>query len=141
MLPVLYTNGTIVPASRRPANRLSSLFDTFFNDEAQAWPSLPLSMWEDEHNVYVEMDAPGVKESDVELTVHQGDLVIKGERKCERQHGGYDNRSYGRFAQRITLPSAVDAGKVEAKLANGVLSMTFPKSEAAKPRRITLKTE
>jgi HSP20 family protein len=135
MLPVLYTNGSVAPV-----NRLSSLFDTFFNEDAFTPPSLPLSMWEDEHSVYVEMDAPGVKESDVELCVHQGHLIIKGERKCERQ-SGYDTRRYGRFAQRITLPSLVDADRVEAKLANGVLSVTFPKSEAAKPRRIALKAE
>ena len=50
-------------------------------------------------------------------------------------------RSYGRFEQRVTLPTPVDADKVEAKLANGVLSITLPKSEEAKPRKIALKSE
>jgi HSP20 family protein len=81
MLPVLYTNGSVVPASALSVNRLSSLFDTFFNDDtfaqAPAWSGFPFSMWVDEHSVYVEMDAPGVTEKDVELSVHQGDLIIQ----------------------------------------------------------------
>jgi HSP20 family protein len=57
------------------------------------------------------------------------------------KEGGYDTRSYGRFEQRVTLPAPVDADKVEGKLANGVLSLTLRKSEAAKPRKIALKSE
>lgn len=148
MLPAL-RNGSLVPTiNGGPVNRLSSLFDRFFNDDlfvplatAPAWTTLPLSLWEDEQNVYIQMDTPGVTEKDIDLTVHEGDLIIRGERKCERQEGGYDTRSYGRFEQRVSLPSAVDADKVEAKLANGVLAVTFPKSEAAKPRKIALKSE
>jgi HSP20 family protein len=148
MLPTLRKNGSLIPATMGgPINRLSSLFENVFNNDlfapltTPAWSALPLSMWEDEHNVHVEVDAPGLTDKDIEVSVHQGDLVIKGERKCERQEGGYDTRCYGRFEQRITLPSLVDADKVEAKLANGVLCVTFAKSEEAKPRKIALKSE
>ena len=78
---------------------------------------------------------------DVELTLHDGDLILQYERKSEEKKGGYDTRTYGRFEQRVTLPAPVDADKVEAKLANGVLSVTFPKSESAKPRKIAVKSE
>jgi HSP20 family protein len=132
MLPVVYTNGTT-------RNRLASLFDTFFNDNAPE-ASSGLALWEDEQNAYVELDAPGVSENDVELHIHQGELFIQAERKRERQ-AGYDNRNYGKFKQRIALPCPVDTDKVQAKLVNGVLSITCPKSESAKPRRITLKSE
>jgi len=148
MLPALRNTGSMIPATTGgPVTRLSSLFDTLFSDDffalptAPAWSALPLSMWEDEHNVYVEVDAPGVTDKDIEVSVHGGDIIIKGERKCERKEDGYDTRSYGRFEQRVTLPTPVDADKVEAKLANGVLSITFPKSEEAKPRKIALKSE
>jgi len=146
MLPAL-RNGSLLPATE-PVNRLSSLFDRFFNDDffipvttGRTWSALPLSLWEDEHNVYVEIDAPGMTEKDIEVSVHDGDLVVRGERKCERQGGGYDTRCYGRFEQRVTLPAPVEIDRTEAKLANGVLSVTFPKSEAAKPRKIALKSE
>jgi len=148
MLPALRNSGSMIPATTGgPVNRLSSLFDIFVNDDFfalptnPAWSALPLALWEDEHNVYVNVDAPGVTDKDIEVSVHGGDLIIKGERKCERKEGGYDTRSCGRFEQRVTLPTPVDADKVEAKLANGVLSITLPKSEEAKPRKIAVKSE
>ena len=140
MVPAIRNNNSLIPTAG-PVNRIGSLFDTFFNEAVPAWSGAPLSLWEDENAVHVEMDAPGLTDKDVELSVHQGVLVIKGERKSERKERGYDTRSYGRFEQHITLPSPVDADRVEAKLANGVLSVTFPKSESAKPRRIALKSE
>jgi HSP20 family protein len=98
-------------------------------------------MWEDEQKVYVEVDAPGVTDRDIDVSVHDGEVIIRGERKSEEKKGGYDTRTYGRFEQRVTLPAPVDADQVEARLANGVLSVTFPKSESAKPRKIAVKSE
>lgn len=140
MLPAIRNSSAL---SAEPANRLSTIFDRFFDDAfappAPAWgASFPMSMWEDEEAVHVELDAPGVTDKDIELTVHDGDLFVRYERKAEEKKGGYDTRTYGRFEQRLTLPSAVDAEKVEAKLANGVLSVTCPKSEVAKPRKIAI---
>ena len=142
MLPAL-RNGSELAARGTPVNRL---VDRFFNDDffapwSATWTGMPLSMWQDDDNVYIEADAPGVTDKDLDVSVHDGVLVISGERKSEQKAGGYDTRSYGRFEQRIRLPSAVDAERVEAKLANGVLHLMFPKSEAAKPRRIAIKAE
>jgi HSP20 family protein len=123
------------------ANRVASLIDRFFDNDftpAPTWSAAPLAMWEDEQNVFVEMDAPGVAEADIDVTFHHGELVIVGERKAEQRANGHDTRRYGRFGQRITLSVPVDVDKVSAKLANGVLAVTLPKSEAAKPRRIAL---
>ena len=146
MLLALRNGSALAPTHGTPVNRLSPLFDRFFDDffapvPTPAWSALPLALWEDENHVYVEMDAPGVTDEDIEVSVHNGDLIIRGERKCERKEGGCDTRTYGRFEQRVGLPAPVDTDKVEAKLANGVLSVTFPKSEAAKPRKIALKSE
>ncbi|MCS6864750.1 MAG: Hsp20/alpha crystallin family protein [Gemmataceae bacterium] len=146
MLPVLRNHSSALVT--QPWNRLSSIFDHFDRmlDEAfvaplnvtSAWTSFPMSLWEDENALYVEIDAPGVSEKDIELTVQDGDLIIRGERKAPEKKNGYDNRLYGRFAQRIALPAGVDTNKVEAKLANGVLTVTCPKYETAKPRRIAI---
>jgi HSP20 family protein len=87
------------------------------------------------------MDTPGVAERDIELTVHNGELIIQGERKSAGREGGYDGRSYGKFEQRITLPKAVDPEAITAKLTAGVLTLSVPKSEAAKPRKIQVRAE
>jgi len=145
MLPAIRNNGSALATPT--LNRLPTVFDYFdrFFEDAFAplaatpsWGGFPMSMWEDENAVHVELDTPGVGEKDIELTIHDGDLIVRGERKGEEKRNGYDSRTYGRFAQRVTLPAAVDAEKVEAKLANGVLTVTCPKSEAAKPRKIAI---
>ncbi|HZT83083.1 MAG TPA: Hsp20/alpha crystallin family protein [Gemmataceae bacterium] len=148
MLPVLRNGSRLPTLSDEPVNRLSSWFDRFFNDDLfaplpvpRAWTALPLSMWEDEQNVYVEVDVPGLTDQDIDVSVHDGDLIIRCERKGERKARGYDTRTYGRFEQRVTLPAAVDADKGEAKLAHGVLSVVFPKTEEARPRKIAIKSE
>jgi len=148
MLPAL-TNGSGFSTARHPVNRL---IDQFFGDQfpsdpffapptATGWRGMPLSAWQDENNVYVEVDAPGLTENDLDISVHEGMLTIRGERKCVRQGEGYDSRAYGRFEQRVGLPTPVDADRVEARLAHGVLSLTFPKSEAAKPRKIAIQAK
>lgn len=146
MLPALHTNGLAQVAE--PVNRLSALFDRFFNEDifppvasAQTLVAVPLSMWEDEENYYVEIDAPGMTEKDIDVSIQHGDLIVSGQRRCERKGVGYDTRSYGRFQQRISLPTAAQTDKVDAKLANGVLSLTFPKGDDAKPRKISLRSE
>jgi len=141
MLPAIRNTGSALAPS--PVHRVPSFFDRFFDERFFAslpggptWGTVPLSMWEDENAAHIEIDAPGVAERDIELTVHDGDLTVRFERKAEEKAGGYDARVFGRFEQRVSLPRPVDAEKVEAKLANGVLSVTCPKSEASKPRKI-----
>jgi len=130
-----------------PANRLPALIDHLFNGEAfaratrQVLAAVPLSMWEDENNYYVEVDAPGLSENDIDVALQHGVLTISGERKRERADASFDNRTYGKFSQQITLPRAAQTDKVEAKLSQGVLSLTFQKSDDAKPRKINLKTQ
>jgi len=147
MLTSTYRNPAVAPASVESGNRLASVFDRFFNDEffapltpVAAWSTLPLSMWQDEQHLYLQADMPGLTDKDIDVCVHEGELILRGERKCERQGNGYDNRRYGRFEQRISLPTDVNAEHVEAKLANGVLSLRLPKSEAAKPRKIAIQS-
>ena len=109
---------------------------------AVAYP--PLNIWEDVERVYVEAELPGMGLDDLEILVTGDQLSIRGERKpldCPESAWHRQERGFGKFARGVTLPVAVDADKVEAKLTNGVLMIAMPKSEAAKPRRITVKAE
>ena len=144
MLPTIYKDSPIAQRGVSPINRLFdqlSRDDDFFAPLTRGgWNVMPLSLWEDENHIYVEADTPGLTDKDIDVSVHGNQLVIRGERKHEQKGNGYDTRSYGRFEQTVTLPAEVDADAVEAKLTNGVLSLSFPKSEKAKPKRIALKS-
>ena len=133
------------PARTPPVNRLGDLFDRLFGAEEMFAPmrplSLPLSLWEDDAKVHVEVDAPGLTEKDIEVTMHEGELVIRGERKVEKKENGYDTRWYGRFEERVRMPAGVEPGKVEAKLAGGVLKIDLPKAPEARPHRVAIKAE
>jgi HSP20 family protein len=102
--------------------------------------NIPLATWQDEHAIYVEIDAPGVKSDDVNLSVHNKDLTVTWERASAKREDGVDTRSYGKFEQQLRLPVTADESKVQATLSNGVLQLTIPKTEQAKPRKIEVKT-
>jgi HSP20 family protein len=146
MLPAIRTNNSMIPWTS-PINRLERLFDRFFDDSAfnfgiaPGWgTAVPVSMWQDDDRVYVEAELPGVTDQDVEVTVHNGMLFIRGERRAEegRQYL-YNGRAWGRFEEVITLPEAVNPDDVQAELTNGVLRVALPKSPEAKPKKIALK--
>lgn len=103
----------------------------------------PLNLWEDDNNLFVEAELPGFELSELEITV-TGDnqLSIKGERKQPEMEKGTwhrQERGYGSFSRMIELPEHVDADKVSAEFQHGVLTVTMPKKEESKPRRIEVK--
>ena len=104
-----------------------------------------ITMWEDEESFHAELDIPGIKLEDVEVTVVGEELTIAGERKdaCDADRLETDatprRGGCGSFRRVIGLPSEVDAGSVSATLNLGVLRITLPKAEAAKPRKIEVK--
>jgi HSP20 family protein len=144
MLPVLSSNLALAPITAGPINRLDSFFGRVFGDDGllgQAWAGVPVAMWEDEDHIHVEAELPGMTDRDVDVTVHDGMLSIRGERRPEEgRRYLYNGRAYGRFERVISLPAAVTTDDVQAKLTDGVLSLTLPKSPEAKPRKIVLKT-
>ena len=99
-----------------------------------------LNVWEDEQALYVDADLPGVDPAKLDVTVIEGNqLTIQGERAAPDIQGATwvrQERPAGQFVRVIGLPALVDADKVEAKYEHGVLRLTLPKSEAAKPRKI-----
>lgn len=99
-----------------------------------------VNIWEDEHAVFVEADLPGVDATTLDVSVTEGNrLSISGERRPIDLPGGAwrrQERGVGTFSRTVTLPTLVDPGQVTAKYESGVLKVTLPKADAAKPRRI-----
>ena len=97
---------------------------------------------EEDGRFVLKADVPGVDPKDIEVTMEQGVLTIKGERKheSEEEANGYKRveRSYGTFYRRFSLPDSADAERVTAKGKNGVLEVVIPKHEKVQPRRITI---
>jgi HSP20 family protein len=105
----------------------------------------PLNVWEDAENLYLEAELPGMELSDLEIFVNGGNqLSIKGQRKApELEKGSWHRRErgYGAFTRLLDLPCPINPDSVHAELKLGVLTITLPKSEAARPRRIEVKAE
>jgi HSP20 family protein len=104
---------------------------------------VPLDAYETEDELVVKASLPGVKPEDVDVSIMGDTLSIKGELKAEEEtkEPSYhrQERRYGSFHRVLTLPSQVEADKAEAVFENGVLTLTMPKAEAAKPKTITVK--
>jgi HSP20 family protein len=101
-----------------------------------------VNVWETADAVHLELEVPGVKSDQLDLSVVGSQLSIKIERPEVQEHGvTYHRRErpVGSFLRVVELPCDVEAEKVEASLEHGVLSITLPKAEAAKPRRIQVK--
>jgi HSP20 family protein len=145
MLPVLRNTSAFAPIAAGPMPWFDTWFDRFLGHDG-SFPGreramMPVALWEDNDHYFVEADLPGVAEADVEVTVHNGTLFIRGARKPEEgRRYLYQGRSFGRFEWALTLPAAVDTDNVSARLADGVLSLTLPKSPEAKPKTIALQT-
>ena len=99
-----------------------------------------LDMYEDNDNLYVRLELPGMRKEDIDLSLHDGSLSISGERKSEDEHKDAEvyraERFFGRFQRTVTLPSPVAVDIVKAQYKDGILSITLPKAEEAKPKHI-----
>jgi len=102
-----------------------------------------LNVREDDHAIHVEADLPGVDPAKIDVTVTEGNhLAIRGERQLPDIAGATwvrQERASGEFLREISLPALVNADAVEARYENGVLTLTLPKHEAVKPRKIEVK--
>jgi HSP20 family protein len=102
-----------------------------------------LDLFEDKDHFVVKAELPGMKREDIEVSLHEGSLSISGERKSEEKREGADayrtERFFGRFQRTVALPTQVAADKVKAAYKDGVLTITLPKTEEAKPKQIEVK--
>jgi HSP20 family protein len=100
----------------------------------------PVDILENDNELVLKADVPDVELKDINIEIEHGTLTLKGERKFEKsdQDTGYHRieRSYGQFVRCFSIPDTVDTEKVKAEYKNGVLSVTLPKKEVAKPRPI-----
>ncbi|GAC1409285.1 MAG: Hsp20/alpha crystallin family protein [Actinomycetota bacterium] len=127
-------------------NDMTKLFDRALNtgpsSTARAWAP-PLDICETPEGYRVVAELPGFGPSDVDLTVDNGTLTIRGERKfyTEVSPDSFHRveRKFGAFMRSVSLPSQVEAEKISAAFDKGVLTIDIPKAEIAKPRRIEVK--
>ncbi len=119
---------------------------SLFRDQ-QEWPGtwgLALDVAETDDNFVVTASAPGVNPDDIDITLTDNTLTIKGEMRkdetVEEEKYHLRERRYGSFSRTLTLPTPVDADKIEANFDNGVLTVQLPKTEAVRPKRINVRT-
>jgi len=109
---------------------------------AQGWAPA-VNIYEDENQIEVTAELPGLEEKDINVNIENNVLTIKGEKKIEREEkkGSYHlvETSYGSFSRSFTLPGTVDQEKIEANYQNGVLKIGLPKKEETKPKSISVK--
>ena len=115
------------------------------NDETLRARWLPsVDVHENENQITLRAELPGLAEEDVELTVDKGRLTIQGEKRLEKEDTDGDYRriesSYGSFYRSFPLPDTIDQDKVVARFDNGVLNVVLPTTEEAQPKRIEVKT-
>jgi len=131
-------------------NRLRDEMDRLFGRwTGRRFPLAPttypmMNVWEDDENLFVEAELPGMELGDLEIYAQADHLAVKGERK----EPAYDKitwhrreRGYGKFARVLELPVPVDENQVQAAFKGGVLTVTLPKRPEAKPRRIEVRAE
>jgi HSP20 family protein len=113
--------------------------DRLFESPLTGWAPA-LDVQEDKDNFTIRVELPGLKREDIGVSLQAGALVISGERKEEKVSEGTEihrqERFYGKFQRALTLPTPVATDKVKAAYKDGVLTVTLPKAEEAKPKQI-----
>lgn len=127
---------------RREIDRLFE--DTFGGDARRSGWAPAVDIREDSKEIALEVELPGIKPSDVEVTAENGVLTIRGEKQStstEGNEGRYHvvERSYGSFTRSFQLPQGVDDQRIEADFADGLLTVRIPKAALAQPRRIEIR--
>jgi HSP20 family protein len=149
---IRYQSPTMNTVALSPLARLSALsndmdrfFDLpFFGGDSQAFAgfSPALDLYQDKDTLTVKAEVPGMKKEDIHLSLHDGTLTISGERRQEKAHdekGSLRNeRFFGKFERSLTLPLQVDSSRVSASYEDGILKVSLPKAEEAKPRQIEI---
>ena len=132
-----------------PLTNLRAFEDAFsrmLNEPQSNRPWAPaVDIYETENELVLKADVPDVELKDIDVRVENQTLTIAGERKFNRQDSGKGyhriERSYGNFVRSFAVPNTFDTEKISAEFKNGVLSVTLPKKEAAKPRQIKVEVK
>lgn len=134
----------LVNVQREIGRVFDGLFPEYENENAYVtnWaPRVDVSENKDAYMIKAEL--PGVDKSDVKITLHDNVLTVKGEKKQEKEEKDVNlhrvERSFGLFQRSFSLPQTVKSDKIDASFKDGVLVITLPKAEEAKPREIEVK--
>lgn len=113
-------------------------YKTPFFSSASIFP--PLNIYEDNDNIYVRAETAGVNNDNLEISVEGDNLIISGERKHFEKDLSYHRQEIetGKFSRAVTLPTKVQIDAVSAKLEDGILTITLPKAEEVKPKKIEI---
>jgi HSP20 family protein len=141
-----WTPARDIPSIRDEMNRLVNEFLGRGAGEEGTWSSgawmPPVDIYESDEALVVKAELPGFSKEDIAVELKDNTLMLRGERKreAEMQEGNYHRmeRTYGVFQRSFVLPTTVDQQKVKATYKDGVLELTLPKVEAAKPRRVAI---
>src|SRR6266851_636023 len=126
-------------------DRMNRLFrDTYGDgrDEALTTSNFapPVDVYEDEHNITLKIEVPGIEEKDIDVRIENNTLTVHGERKFEKEEKEENfrrvERQYGSFTRSFTLPNTIDAEKVQAHYDKGILKVQLAKKAEAKPKQI-----
>jgi HSP20 family protein len=105
----------------------------------------PVDIIEHDNEYIVKVDLPGVKKEDVKITITNDVLTLRGEKTEEKEHKGKNyhrmERGIGSFQRSFTLPTSVKSDKIEAEFRDGILTISLPKPEEAKPKQIEVKVK
>lgn len=127
--------------SRSPWSGLESEIDRLFETalgsltDPTSSTRFPVDLYEDKDNTYVRAELPGINRSDISVEMVEDYLTISGTRKSVEKDNGKAEQSFS-FSRSVTIPEHVQADKVSASYENGVLTVTLPKREEAKPRKV-----
>jgi HSP20 family protein len=148
-----------LPIVRRTPKNLSHLVEDIDRlADLDAWYGFPpsltihemlwhptMDMYNRKDNIVVELEIPGIKEEDIDISIEQDHLIVKGSRKQSSEHKEgdqfYTERSYGEFHRVIHLPTSVDEDKVTANLKEGLLTVTMPKKKKETGKKIKLESK
>src|SRR5437667_10680037 len=127
-------------------NRMNRLFRESYSpegpEEALTTTSFapPVDVYEDEHNIILKIEVPGIEEKDINVRIENNTLTVHGERKFEKEEKEENfrrvERQYGSFTRSFTLPTSVDPEQVSAHYDKGVLTIRLAKKAEAKPKQI-----
>lgn len=134
-----------IAALRDDLDRLFGIAFSRLHNPAAVTPEWhpPMDVFEDGDNFLVSIELPGMKKEEIALTVENDTLTVSGERTAPQETGPSRimrcERFQGRFQRTVALPKPVDGNAVTAQYTDGILTVTLPKAEVAKPRRIEVK--
>ena len=125
-------------------DRMNRLFQQSYGDHEEALTTSTFApavdVYEDEHNVTLKIEVPGIDEKDIDVRIENNTLTVHGERKFEKEEKEENyrriERQYGSFTRTFTLPTTVDPNNVQANYEKGVLKVKLAKKAEAKPKQI-----